>query len=142
MLRSKSEVVTIYSGGLHYTEILTDRIQSLVSTSGVATGLVNAVLQHTTGALLLVEHEAGIFLDLRTALENLAPGAGPYKHHDRGVDTNGASHVLSAMLNKTVTIPIVDGAALLGTYQEIIFMDFQSEAVERDVSVLVFGEGP
>ena len=140
LFASHHESLTVYSSGRYFTEILTDRIQELVSRSGIRSGLATIVLQHTTSALLLVEHEAGIFVDLQTALEKMAPHDTLYQHHQRGVDTNGAAHVLSALLNKPVSVPVIDGAVSLGTYQEIMFIDFQEEVVERSVVVTVMGE--
>jgi secondary thiamine-phosphate synthase enzyme len=140
LFASHRESLSVYSSGRYFTEVLTDRVRELVSRSKIETGLVNIVLQHTTSALLLVEQEAGIFVDLQSVLEKLAPHGGEYQHHQRGVDSNGAAHVLSALLNKTLTLPIIAGSPSLGTYQEIMFMDFQEEAVERVIAVMVLGE--
>jgi secondary thiamine-phosphate synthase enzyme len=140
VLTSCRELLTIYSNGLYYSEILTDRIQQFVTDHDVSTGLVNIVLQHTTSALLLVEHEAGILMDLKRVLEQMAPDKETYHHHLRGVDENGAGHILSALFNKTVTVPIDSGELLLGTYQEIMFMDFQPERTERIVAMTIMGE--
>lgn len=136
----KSQKLTIYSSGLYYTEILTDRIQRIVTELEVRMGCVNLVLQHTTSALMLIEHEAGIILDLKSILQKLVPRDGEYYHHRRGVDQNGAGHVLSALLNRTLSIPIVNGFLLLGTYQEIMFMDFQPEETARVLAVTMYGE--
>lgn len=140
MLTSDRELLTIYSNGLYYSEILTDRIQQLVTDRRVSAGFVNVILQHTTSALMLVEHEAGILMDLKRVLEKMAPDEHPYHHHLRGVDENGAGHVLSALFNKTLTVPVDRGELLLGTYQEIMFMDFQPERTERIVAITIIGE--
>jgi len=140
MLVSRKNLLTIYSDGLYYAEILTDRVQEILLSSNIRTGFVNLLLQHTTSALMLVEHEAGIIMDIKTVLQKLVPEHEEFHHHRRGVDRNGAGHVLSALFNKALTIPVIDGLISLGTYQEILFMDFQPEITERTISVTIFGE--
>lgn len=140
VLTSRKTNLTVFSNGLYYSEILTDRLQRVVREAAAATGLVHLILQHTTGALLLIEHEAGILVDLKNTLSSIASHDGSFHHHLRGVDENGASHVLSALFNKTLTIPILDGELVLGTYQEIAFMDFQPEQTERTIAVTLFGD--
>ncbi len=132
--------LTIYSDGQYYSEVLTDRVQDAVVTGRIETGYVHLLLQHTTSALMLVEHEAGFIIDLKAVLERVVPSDGEFHHHLRGIDKNGAGHVLSALFNKTLSIPIADGKMLLGTYQEVLFMDFQPENAERTVVMSLFGE--
>lgn len=127
------------SDGLYYTEILTDQVHQKIENLGTRMGFVNLLVQHTTSALLLVEHEAGIIMDIKEALQKLLPESGEFYHHQRGVDRNGAGHVLSALFNGTLTIPVIDGEMVLGTYQEIMFMDFQPERTERAVAVTIMG---
>ena len=140
MLTSRSAQLTVYSDGLYYAELLTDRIQRIVAGCAVRSGCAHLILQHTTGAMMLVEHEAGIMIDLKSILNTLVPQDRTYRHHLRGVDANGAGHVLSALLNTTLSIPVADGALLLGTYQEIMFIDFQAERAQRTVALTVLGE--
>jgi len=140
VLTSSSQFLTVYSDGLYYSEVLTDRIHKLVTAGKMSSGFVNLVLQHTTGALLLVEHEAGIMMDLKSVLSKLVPEEDEYHHHIRGVDENGAGHVLSTLFNKTITVPVVTSTLQLGVYQEILFMDFQTEKTERSVAVTMLGE--
>ncbi|MFW6228648.1 MAG: secondary thiamine-phosphate synthase enzyme YjbQ [Alkalispirochaeta sp.] len=132
-------LITVLSDGLYYTEILTDQVQHKIEKAGIQAGFVNLLVQHTTSAVLLVEHEAGIIMDIKEALKKLLPESGKFYHHQRGVDHNGAGHVLSALFNGTLTIPIIDGEMVLGTYQEIMFMDFQPERTERTVAVTIIG---
>jgi len=139
-LTSRTYFLTIFSDGLYYSEILTDRVEKLVSGCEISTGIVNLLLQHTTSALMLVEHEGGIMMDLKRTLQQLVPPNEKFHHHLRGVDQNGAGHVLSAILNKTLSIPVVDGTVALGTYQEIMFMDFQPERTDRVITVTVLGD--
>ena len=95
---------------------------------------------HTTGAVMLIEHEAGIMVDLEDVLDQLVPMGGNYAHHRRGVDQNGASHVRTALLNASATIPVLDGDLLMGTYQEIMVLDFQTARAPRSIIVQVMGE--
>jgi secondary thiamine-phosphate synthase enzyme len=139
VVTSIRESITVLSDGLYYTEILTDQVHRKIEDAQVETGFVNLLVQHTTSALLLVEHEAGIIMDIKDALQRLLPSSGEFFHHHRGVDRNGAGHVLSALFNGTLTIPVLEGEMILGTYQEIMFMDFQPERTERSVAVTIMG---
>lgn len=132
--------LTIYSDGLYYSELVTDRVQSLVSDHTITDGLVNLVVCHTTSALLLVEHEAGIIVDIKETMEQVLSSRTDYHHHLRGVDENGAAHVLSALFNRPVTLPVRAGRLDMGTYQDVLFMDFQRTVTEREIVVTLLGE--
>lgn len=89
---------------------------------------------------MIVEHEAGILVDLEDVLEAIVPVAADYKHHLRGYDSNGAAHIRTALLNVSVTIPIQDNNLLMGTYQEILVIDMDPGHKIRNVIVQVIGE--
>lgn len=119
---------------------ITEQVRSAVQESGIQAGIALVFYPHTTGAVTLVEHEAGIIVDLEDVLERIAPAGHDYKHHIRGYDTNGAAHVRTALLTTSVTIPVIDSDLLLGTYQEILAINMDAEAPTRTVVVQVMGE--
>jgi secondary thiamine-phosphate synthase enzyme len=134
-----SRELTIASRGNFDAINITDHIQEVVQESDVEEGTALIFYKHTTGAILLIEHEAGMLVDLENMLELIAPGTGEYKHHLRGYDSNGAAHIRTAMLSVSLTIPIQAGKLALGTFQEIIMLDFDLGEKMRTVLVQVSG---
>ena len=119
---------------------ITDQVRDFVVSTGVAHGQVLVFYKHTTGAVLIAEHEAGIIADLQDTLERISPVSYEYLHHFKGLDSNGYAHVRSALLTVSVTIPILNSEMLLGSYQEILVIDDQTESAPRQVVLQVIGE--
>jgi secondary thiamine-phosphate synthase enzyme len=121
-------------------ENVTDRLESLVVQSGISDGNVLVFYQHTTGAVMLMEFEAGIMADMEDILDAIAPVDYDYKHHLRGVDFNGHAHIRSAIIGASLIIPIEGGQALLGRYQQVMVIDMQTERKSRSVIIQISGE--
>lgn len=119
---------------------VTDKVQRVVSASGVANGLVCVFVVGSTAAVTTVEHEPGLEADLRAAMDRLYPKGEDYEHHKRWGDGNGHSHVRASMIGPSLTIPVVDGRLLLGTWQQVVFMEMDVKPRSRDVAVQVLGE--
>lgn len=132
--------INLISEGGFFSLNITDQVRSILKDTAVQEGTVLVFYRHTTGAVLLVEHEAGMLVDLEDVLEKITPSAHDYKHHLRGYDSNGAAHLRTALLNVSVTIPVVSGDLLLGEYQEIIVIDFDPGEKKRTTVVQVMGE--
>ncbi len=96
--------------------------------------------KHTTGSIIIGEHETGIIADLEDALEAIAPIDGEYLHHQRAVDFNGYAHIRAAIMPTSLIIPISNGNLVLGTHQEILVVDNQPEELPRFVFLQVTGE--
>ena len=128
------------SPGKFSTFVITEKAKRFVSESGLREGALTVFLQHTTGAVMIVEHEAGFLVDLEDVLERLIPLEGDYRHHLVGYDRNGAVHVRSALLSASLTVPVQDGNLLLGTYQDIMVLDMQRESAPRTLVLQVMGE--
>lgn len=135
-----TEKITFITEGDFYALNITDRVRDVITASGIREGSVLVYYRHTTGAILIIEHEVGILVDLQDVLDSIVPLAYEYKHHLRGYDSNGAAHVRTAMLNASVTIPIVDADLMIGSYQEIIMIDMDPQGRPRNVIVQVMGE--
>ena len=131
---------TFDSEGDFYPLNITESVRQALKESGVQEGSVLIYYRHTTGAILVIEHEVGILVDLQDVLDGLIPLARDYKHHLRGYDSNGAAHVRTAMLNVSVTIPVVGAELMIGSYQEIVMLDMDRHAHAREVVVQVTGE--
>lgn len=135
----RKELSLISEGNFHAFNV-TEQVRQVVAQSGIRDGSALIFYRHTTGAVMIVEHEAGILVDLENVLEKVVPVAADYKHHLRGYDTNGAAHVRTALLSISTTVPVVDGDLLLGSYQEILVIDMDSGWKAREVLVQVTGE--
>jgi secondary thiamine-phosphate synthase enzyme len=135
-----TKTLTIITEGDFYALNITDQVADVLSASGIIEGSVLVYYKHTTGAIMIVEHEVGILVDLQNVLEDIVPMVHEYKHHLRGYDSNGAAHVRTAMLNVSVTIPVTSGALMMGIYQEILIVDMDPQGRPREVIVQVMGE--
>jgi secondary thiamine-phosphate synthase enzyme len=119
---------------------VTERVTELVAESGVSSGMVVVSLTGSTGAVTTIEYEEGALADLRRALDRLAPADDDYAHNARWGDGNGFSHVRSALLKTGISIPIVDGELALGEWQQIVVINLDNRAREREVVAVVVSE--
>jgi secondary thiamine-phosphate synthase enzyme len=119
---------------------LTDQLQALVAETGVTTGQVTLLCQGSTGALTTLEYEPGLVNhDIAAAMEGIAPRDGRYLHEETWHDDNGHSHVRASLVGPSLALPVVNGAVPLGTWQQIVFMDFDTRPRRRTVHVSVVG---
>ena len=116
---------------------VTDDVAELVSESGVKEGIVVVSLTGSTGAITTIEFEPGALKDLRDALERIAPLGAHYDHNARWGDGNGFSHVRSALLKTSISVPIMDGELTLGTWQQIVVLNLDNREREREVVAVV-----
>jgi secondary thiamine-phosphate synthase enzyme len=119
---------------------LTESVRELVRRSGVREGTVHLFVPGSTAGLTTIEMEPGCLSDLRAALERVAPREGHYDHNERWGDGNGFSHVRAALLGPSLTVPIGGGAPLLGTWQQVVLVDFDNRGRDRKVVATVMGE--
>lgn len=119
---------------------MTDEIQRVVAESGVTSGQLVAMVVGSTASLTTLEYEPGLVNhDLAAALEVLAPRDGVYEHEKTWHDDNGHSHVRAAVVGPSIALPIVDGAVPLGTWQQVVFVDFDTGPRRRSVVVSIVG---
>jgi secondary thiamine-phosphate synthase enzyme len=125
-----------------FTDILdvTAEVISIVRESKVTNGLVTVFCSGSTGAVTTLEYESGVINDLRKAIEKVAPSNIPYEHDKRWGDGNGFSHVRAALMKPSLTIPVMKGEPALGTWQQIVFIDFDNRERQRTLIVQVMGE--
>ena len=119
---------------------ITDDVQRIVSASGIKDGVACVFVAGSTAAVTTVEHEPGLVADLQDAMDRLYPKDIEYEHHRRWGDGNGHSHVRASLLGPSLTVPVADGRLLLGTWQQIVFMEFDNKPRARDVYVQVVGD--
>ena len=118
---------------------ITSDVESLVSDSGIQTGVAVVQMVGSTGGVTTIEYESGALRDLRHALEKLAPADAFYEHNERWGDGNGFSHLRSALLKTAISIPVVDGRLALGTWQQIVVLNFDNRSRSRNVVGVVVG---
>jgi secondary thiamine-phosphate synthase enzyme len=119
---------------------VTARVQEIVSGSNLKDGLACVFIAGSTAAVTTVEHEPGLVADMREAMERLYPKDKDYEHHQRWGDGNGHSHVRASFVGPSLTVPVVDGRLLLGTWQQIVFMEFDNKPRNREITVQIVGE--
>jgi len=115
-------------------------VSDLVARSGLRTGVVTVFVIGSTGALITIEDEPGLREDLSTALERIAPAGIPYKHEEAWHDGNGHSHIRASILGPSITIPFNDSRLVLGTWQQILFVELDVRNRHRKLIVQMIGE--
>lgn len=123
-------------GDGHIVDI-TEGVARIVRTAEVDRGLVTAFAVGSTVAITTMEHEPGGVHDLRALLDRLIPPGEPYEHNRLNHDTNAHAHLRAALIGPSVTVPIVDGRLGLGTWQQIVLLDFDDRPRTRTVTVQI-----
>ena len=119
---------------------ITDQITIALSKSKLKAGTATIFCPSATSALTTIEFEGGALSDLRRLFEEIIPSNREYKHNERWHDGNGHSHVRAALLGPSITIPFVDGQLTLGTWQQVIYVDFDNRPRQRKLIVQLIGE--
>ena len=134
--------MTVHGGALRlrtpgHGEIvdLTEGVERVVSSSEVQHGVVTVFAVGSTVAVTTMEYEPGGVADLRDLLERLIPAEGEYEHNRRNHDTNAYAHLRAALVGPSESIPVLDGRLALGTWQQIVLLDFDDRPRERTVVV-------
>jgi secondary thiamine-phosphate synthase enzyme len=118
---------------------ITTEVQRLVGEAGVGEGQASAFVHGSTAAITTMEFEPGGVHDLREMLERLIPTAGEYEHNRLNHDTNSHAHQRASLIGPSLTVPVVDGRLALGTWQQVVLLDFDDRPRERTVVVQVLG---
>ncbi|MCC6202533.1 MAG: YjbQ family protein [Gammaproteobacteria bacterium] len=122
-------------------ENITATVQDAVRASGLAVGIATVFVQHTTASVLIIEDEPGIRADTKTLWRQLVPPDPAWQHNTRNPgEDNGHSHLRAQLQGASITIPFNGGALALGTWQQLVLLDFDTRARERTVIVQLVGE--
>lgn len=119
---------------------VTGDVRAAVEQMGLTDGTVTVFVPGSTAAVTTIEYESGVLDDLRGAVERLAPRDAHYDHDARWGDGNGYSHVRSALLGPSVTVPLRAGELVLGTWQQLVLMDFDNKGRDRRLVVTAQGQ--
>ena len=118
---------------------ITPQVSRRVTESGVTEGHVLVFIPGSTAAVTTIEYERGVLQDLKEAIERLAPRGIPYRHDARWGDGNGYAHVRAALMGPSLAVPLEKGRPALGTWQQIVLIDFDNRPRERKVLVTISG---
>ena len=119
---------------------VSDDVANVITSSGMKDGIACIFVSGSTGVLTTIEYEPGLLEDLPAALERLAPKDMVYQHHLRWQDGNGHSHVRASMMGPGITVPFREGRLLLGTWQQIAFIEMDVKPRRRQIEVQLVGE--
>ncbi len=119
---------------------LTAEVTRAVSAARLAAGIATVFVAGSTAGITTIEFEPGAVSDLDGAFERIAPRRGDYAHHLRWGDENGSSHVRAAMLGPSITIPVIDGRLALGTWQQVVLVEFDVHSRERHIVIQLTGD--
>jgi len=122
-------------------ENVTTSVQRALAGTGLKAGLVTVFIKHTTASVMIIEDEPGLRADTKAVWDRLVPPDPAWQHNTRNAgEDNAHSHLRGQLQGQSVTIPFNDGALVLGTWQQIVIVDFDTKARSRDLVVQVIGE--
>ncbi len=136
----KTESIRIKTKGCTDIIDITPQVGKTISACGLGNGLAAIFITGSTAGLTTIEYEAGAIEDLRRAIERAAPRDIHYEHDARWGDGNGFSHVRAALLGPSLCVPFSAGRLSLGTWQQIVLVDFDNRPRRRDILVQIVGD--
>ena len=116
---------------------ITEKVQEVLKESEIKSGIVNVFVVGSTAGTSVIEYEPGVIKDLQEAFEKIAPRNKDYAHHEKWHDDNGNSHVRASLLKPDINIPFNNNKLLLGTWQQIILIDFDTSPRNREIVISV-----
>jgi len=135
-----TDTISLSTKGFTDVIDITDKVEKIFNKSDIQNGLLTVFCSGSTGSITTIEYESGVINDLKKTIEKIAPSNIPYEHDRRWGDGNGFSHVRAALMKPSLTVPIVNRKLTLGTWQQIVFIDFDNRGRDREVVVQVMGE--
>ncbi len=119
---------------------ITNAVSDVVSESNIRSGIVTIFVPGSTGALTTIEYEPGLLEDFKNMLERIIPKDIDYEHEKRWHDHNGHSHVRASLIGPSITIPFKDKRPILGTWQQIVFIELDIRSRSRELVLQIIGE--
>lgn len=139
-MKIKSYKIRLQTAGFTDIHDLTEEARKKIAESGVQNGQATFFVAGSTAGLTTVEYEPGLVRDLKELFERLVPQGRYYHHEEAWHDGNGFSHVRSSLLKTSLTVPVIDGKPALGTWQQVVLIDFDNRPRNREVVLQVMGE--
>ena len=132
--------LTLHTRGAADCIDITPEAEQIIAESDLTAGIVTLFVPGSTAALTTIEFEPGALKDFQRLFEEISAKDRDYDHNERWGDGNGHSHVRAALLGPSLTIPFADSKLLLGTWQQILFIDFDNRPRDRTIIAQVMGE--
>ncbi|MBN1880197.1 YjbQ family protein [bacterium] len=132
--------ISIRTEGFGQVSDLTAFIRNELAISGLTAGTVLIFVPGSTAGVTTIEFESGVIEDFRESTERLIPESGHYEHNARWGDGNGFSHVRAAWIGPSLTVPFENCSLLLGTWQQVVLVDFDNRSRQREIIVQMSGE--
>jgi secondary thiamine-phosphate synthase enzyme len=135
-----SKKLALKTNGNSDTIDITPGVERAIKEAQLTSGVVTLFVVGSTAALTTIEYEDGAVNDLGRAVERIAPRSMEYEHHLRWGDDNGHSHVRAALLGPSLSVPFVGSRLTLGTWQQIVLIDFDTRPRQREIVTQIVGE--
>ena len=132
--------IPLSTNGFNHIIDITPTLQTYVNSAEMNDGYVLVFVSGSTGGLTTIEYEPGLLQDIPEMLEKIAPIKGRYHHDETWNDGNGYAHLRSALIGPSITIPFENGHMQLGTWQQVVFIDFDNRPRQRQLHVQIYGE--
>jgi secondary thiamine-phosphate synthase enzyme len=127
--------------GETHVENITSQVQKALESTGLTAGIVTVFIKHTTASVMIIEDEPGIRTDTKSFWDRVIPADSALQHNTRNTgEDNGHSHLRGQLQGPSIVVPFSDHALMLGTWQQIVVVDFDTRARTRELIVQVFGE--
>lgn len=140
MLTIRAKKITEKTAGFCDVIDITAKVREYLEKEKIQNGLATLFVSGSTAALTTIEHEPGLIQDLKEFVERYIPSDRRYHHDDRWGDDNGFSHVRASLFGPSLAIPIENGRLCLGTWQQIVLLDFDNRARTREITIQFMGE--
>lgn len=137
---NKSSYFTLETKG--FTDIIniTDMVSEQIKQLNIKDGICLISCPGSTSGITTIEYESGVISDIKKILDNIIPMSKNYEHCKKWGDCNGYAHIRSAFINPFLSVPVEDGQLILGTWQQIAFLDFDNKSRKREIKIKVIGE--
>ena len=135
-----SDSISISTQGFSDMKDLTSEVTKKLSDSGLQNGIANLFVPGSTGGLTTIEYESGLVEDFSELMEKMIPSNVTYHHDARWGDGNGFSHMRASLLGPSLSVPFSSGTLNLGTWQQIVFLDFDNRSRSRTILLQFMGE--
>ncbi|HEY9783949.1 MAG TPA: secondary thiamine-phosphate synthase enzyme YjbQ [Candidatus Obscuribacterales bacterium] len=134
-----SETIKLSTNGHTDVVDITSQVATIVHHSRIEGGIATIFVVGSTAGITTIEYEPGLVNDIKEAFERIAPLNAHYDHHERWGDDNGHSHIRASLLGPSITVPFCNKKLILGTWQQIILIDFDTRRREREIVVQLLG---
>lgn len=135
-----TQAIRIQTEGSGTIVDLTPSMAEAITNSNMAAGTITVFVPGSTGGITTIEYEPGLLKDVPELMEKLIPSDRDYEHDKTWHDGNGFSHLRAALIGPDLTVPFAAGKLLLGTWQQVVFLDFDNRSREREIIFQIMGE--